>query len=205
MKESSPGYIFTEKKYSDQDLIAFMVKFAKENGRSPTENDFRDLSKKGLGPSDRPYFERGGWNLFLIKAGLELNLSSSPSVDELSKPEYFRQTKKYLLENPNATEEDIDKDFKKGICPSISTFRALGGLPYLRQYFGIQKEGKGIHFNEKETIFLDSLISGKSAREAAIAAGFKGAPVSQLTIRFNVRTISDVLAIYKKHKEDKTL
>ena len=64
-------------KYTSDDCVKMVKDFFEANGRVPTQEDIRALSKKNKGPSWRVFTTYGGLNHIIMKAGLTPNRRES--------------------------------------------------------------------------------------------------------------------------------
>ncbi len=82
-------------RYTDEQLLNYLRKFFKENGRSPTQLDFIGNLEY---PSHMTYGRRlGGWNKAIEKAGLYVNYCTKLSDEEL-----LNYLRKFFKENGRA-------------------------------------------------------------------------------------------------------
>ncbi len=86
--------------YTFQQLTEWVQGFHREHGRVPTTIDIKELSKKGLAPSTRPFMQKGGLNWVIKNAGLEVkNRNTHKSAQEVISS--FRKYIKEFRENNN--------------------------------------------------------------------------------------------------------
>src|SRR3990167_1080369 len=107
------GQVCEKEHYSDNELLEYLKLYNDENGRSPTEEDFRYNPKY---PSFQTYINRfGSWNKSLKMAGLYTNRFAKTTDEELL--ELLRKFERENGRPPKA--EDFANNLK---YPSCSTY-----------------------------------------------------------------------------------
>lgn len=101
------------KRYTDKELLDYLLQFKEETGRVPVQNDFVNNSRY---PSYRPYDRLGGWNKSIEKAGLDIYVDKEKYTDK-ELLNYLLRFKEKNGRHPTTT------DFKNNPrYPNLSTY-----------------------------------------------------------------------------------